>query len=157
MERVITMLRQVKDDPFIAADMIAGLPGEDEQEFERSINFLKTMDFSQLHVFPFSPRPQTALFTARDRVPESVRDARAKTMRDLSAIHFRRYMNRQIGMRAEVIIEEKRNGLWYGLTGNYLKIAVTDTPSEVERGALLPVYLERDLASGLPIGKYFSY
>jgi threonylcarbamoyladenosine tRNA methylthiotransferase MtaB len=156
LAQVITMLREVKEDPFIAADIITGLPGETDAEFEKTLTFLKAMDFSQLHVFPFSPRPQTALFHAQDRVPERVRDERAKLLRSLSAIHLRRYMDRQIGKKVEVIIEDKQKGMWSGLTGNYLKIGIADPPAEIKRGALLPVYLVLDPKSGLPIGRCSS-
>lgn len=149
-------LRDAKDDPFIAADMITGLPGESDNEFERSMEVLKALDFSQLHVFPFSPRPQTALFHARDRVPESVRDERAKLLRDLSTIHFRRYMERQVGKRAEVILENEKNGRWSGLTGNYLHIQVTGVPSDLAKGSLVPVALERDARTYLPVGRFLA-
>ena len=156
LARSVESLRKVKDDPFIAADMITGLPGEDDLQFERSLEMIKALDFSQLHVFPFSPRPQTALFGAKDRVPESVRDQRAKVLRDVSAIHFRRYMERQIGKDACVLLEEQRGDLWYGLTGNYLHVPVFGVPSWVARGALVPVMLERDQRTKLPVGRYVA-
>ncbi|MDD3942394.1 MAG: tRNA (N(6)-L-threonylcarbamoyladenosine(37)-C(2))-methylthiotransferase MtaB [Sphaerochaetaceae bacterium] len=156
LARSVESLRKVKDDPFIAADMITGLPGEDDLQFERSLEMIKALDFSQLHVFPFSPRPQTALFGARDRVPESVRDQRAKVLRDVSAIHFRRYMERQIGKDACVLLEELRGDLWYGLTGNYLHVPVYGVPAWVARGALVPVMLERDQRTKLPVGRYVA-
>ncbi|PKL27695.1 MAG: tRNA (N(6)-L-threonylcarbamoyladenosine(37)-C(2))-methylthiotransferase MtaB [Spirochaetae bacterium HGW-Spirochaetae-2] len=154
MEQAVARLRQVKDDPFIAADIITGLPGETNGEFEKTVEFLKSMDISQLHVFPFSPRPLTALHTAKDKVPESVRDERAKFLRDLSAIHFRRYLNRQIGRDVELIVEEQKGGIWSGLTGNYLKIKVLDTPSWLTRGSLASVHLERDARTGMPVGRF---
>ncbi len=156
LARSVESLRKVKDDPFIAADMITGLPGEDDLQFERSLEMIKALDFSQLHVFPFSPRPQTALFGAKDRVPESVRDQRAKVLRDVSAIHFRRYMERQIGKDACVLLEELRGDLWYGLTGNYLHVPVYGVPAWVARGALVPVMLERDQRTKLPVGRYVA-
>lgn len=156
LARSVESLRKVKDDPFIAADMITGLPGEDDLQFERSLEMIKALDFSQLHVFPFSPRPQTALFGAKDRVPESVRDQRAKVLRDVSAIHFRRYMERQIGKDACVLLEELRGDLWYGLTGNYLHVPAYGVPAWVARGALVPVMLERDQRTKLPVGRYVA-
>lgn len=156
MQQAVARLRQVKDDPFIAADIITGLPGETDGEFEKTVDFLKSMDISQLHVFPFSPRPLTALYTAKDKVPESVRDERAKYLRDLSAIHFRRYLNRQIGKVVELIVEEQKGGVWSGLTGNYLKVKVLDTPSWLSRGSLVSVRLERDARTGMPVGRFLE-
>ena len=156
MQQAVARLRQVKYDPFIAADIITGLPGETDGEFEKTVDFLKSMDISQLHVFPFSPRPLTALYTAKDKVPESVRDERAKYLRDLSAIHFRRYLNRQIGKVVELIVEEQKGGVWSGLTGNYLKVKVLDTPSWLSRGSLVSVRLERDARTGMPVGRFLE-
>lgn len=154
LSAAISLLREVKDDPFIAADVITGLPGEDEQEFLNSMRFLKEHDISQMHVFPFSPRPQTALFQAKDRVPEYIRDERAKKLRELSTIHLRRYMDRQIGKEFELIVEERRSGLWSGLTGNYLKLMVKDVPETVQRGDRITVRLERDQKTLMPIGRF---
>jgi threonylcarbamoyladenosine tRNA methylthiotransferase MtaB len=156
LQQAVARLRQVKDDPFIAADIITGLPGETDGEFEKTVDFLKSMDISQLHVFPFSPRPLTALYTAKDKVPESIRDERAKYLRDLSTIHFRRYLNRQIGKVVELIVEEQKGGIWSGLTGNYLKVKILDTPSWLSRGSLASVHLERDARTGMPVGRFLE-
>ena len=157
LEEAIAMIRQVKDDPFIAADIITGLPGETDEEFEKSVQFLKAMDISQFHVFPFSPRPQTALYNAKDRVTESVRDERAKRLRELSTIHLRRYIDRQIGKELELILEECKNGVWSGLTGNYVKVSVQDVPSSAQRGDRITVRLKRQEKSLLPIGIYIAH
>ncbi len=150
----VSLLRQVKNDPFIAADMISGLPGETEEEFEKSYRVIKELDFSQLHVFPFSPRPQTPLFAAKDRVPEYVRDQRAKKLRALSAIHYRRYMGRQIGQEGEVILEQiQDDSSWRGISGNYLHVVVEDVPNQLKRGALVPVIFEKQAAQIVPIAR----
>lgn len=154
LREAIALLREVKDDPFIAADIITGLPAEDANEFEKSVQFLKEMDISQLHVFPFSPRPQTVLYKAKDRVPESVRDERAKKLRELSAIHLRRYIDRQIGKEFDLIVEERHSDSWSGLTGNYLKVMVKDAPETVQRGDCITVRIERDEKTFLPFGRY---
>lgn len=150
----VETLRRVKEDPFIAADMITGLPGETDEEFARSLEVVRSLDISQMHVFPFSPRPGTALHGARDRVPESVRDERARLLRDLSTVHLRRYMERQIGRNAEVILEKQSGELWSGLTGNYLHVRVSDVPHDLARGDLVVVTLERDNRTRLPAARY---
>ena len=141
VEDLIVKLRQVKDDPFIAADIITGLPGEGDEEFARSLEFYKRNEFSQFHVFPFSPRPQTPLYEAKDRVSESVRDERAKIVRDLSTVHYRRYKSRQIGRSLEAIVEQQQGNRWFGLTGNYLKVALIGLPEGTKRGDLVKVII----------------
>lgn len=150
LEYVISRLREIKGDPFLACDIITGLPGEGDEEFEITRSFLERHGFAMMHVFPFSPRPDTALEHARDRAPESVRDQRAKILRDLSLKLNEDYVSRQVGLENEVILEEHKGGLWYGLTGNYLKIGIKDVPQEAKCGDLLKVRLDSsDMASAI--------
>ena len=128
LEYVIDRLREIKEDPFLACDIITGLPGEGEEEFEATRAFLERHGFAMMHVFPFSPRPDTALENANDRVPESVRDERAGILRNLSSELNRIYVERQVGRENEVILENRRQGKWHALTGNYLKVEVSGVP-----------------------------
>ena len=139
LEYVISRLREVKEDPFLACDIITGLPGEDDKEFEITRSFLERHGFALMHVFPFSPRPDTALENARDKVPESIRDERAAILRELSLKLNKEYVQRQIGRKAEVILEGRRTGKWYGLTGNYIKLDVMGVPDDASVGDLFPV------------------
>lgn len=139
LEYVITQLRRIKDDPFLACDIITGLPGEGPDEFEITRSFLERHGFALMHVFPFSPRPDTALADARDRAPESIRDERALILRNLSARLNRTYVERQVGKQAELILEGRRIGKWHGITGNYLKVDVSGAPDTASVGDLLKV------------------
>ena len=139
LEYVISTLRQIKDDPFLACDIITGLPAEGDEEFEITRSFLERHGFALMHVFPFSPRPDTALYRAKDRVPENIRDERAQILRDLSAKLNRTYTERQVGKEAEIILEGRRLGHWHGLTGNYLKLDVSNVPDGAAVGDLLRV------------------
>jgi threonylcarbamoyladenosine tRNA methylthiotransferase MtaB len=157
MIEVIARIREVKNDPFLAADVITGLPSETDEEFEKTVRFLREQDFSQLHVFPYSPRPLTPLYEAKDRIPESVRDQRASTLRNLSAVQLRRYTRRQVGKQVEVILEDEKDGFWQGLSGNYLKVRVLDSPPEAKHGQRLLVVLEQDSRNpSLTIARYLA-
>ena len=148
LEYVIGRLRQIKDDPFLACDIITGLPGEGDEEFEITRSFLERHGFALMHVFPFSPRPDTALADARDRVPESIRDERAAVLRDLSAELNARYIARQVGRENEMIIEGRRTGAWYGLTGNYMKVTLRNPAADLDVGDLVRVRL---ISSGVAV------
>ncbi|MFA5699345.1 MAG: tRNA (N(6)-L-threonylcarbamoyladenosine(37)-C(2))-methylthiotransferase MtaB [Sphaerochaeta sp.] len=137
LREILTRLKTIKDDPFLAADVITGLPAEGEAEFEETYSFLEEFGFSALHVFPFSPRPDTPLFEAKDRVPESVRDERAKILRDLSTRLHHAYLLRQVGKEAEVIVQNRKGGSWYGVAGNYVDVQIVNAPLFAERGMLL--------------------
>ena len=139
LEYVISRLREIKDDPFLACDIITGLPGEGDEEFEISRSFLERHGFALMHVFPFSPRPDTALYRAKDRVPENIRDDRALVLRELSSKLNAAYVGRQVGKQAEIILEGRRLGHWHGLTGNYMKLDVSGVPEGADVGDLFKV------------------
>ena len=120
VEHIIERMRDAKDDPFIACDVIAGLPGEGEREFMETYDFLDRNGFAAMHVFPYSPRPGTPLYGARDRAEERVRDERAEKLRELSARHSQEYIKRQMGKMLEILVENGSEGT----TGNYLKGSV---------------------------------
>ena len=120
VEHIIERMRDAKDDPFIACDVIAGLPGEGDREFMETYDFLDRNGFAAMHVFPYSPRPGTPLYGARDRAEERVRDERAEKLRELSARHSQEYIKRQMGKRLEILVENGSEGT----TGNYLKGSV---------------------------------
>lgn len=137
LTRVVERLRQVKDDPFLAADVITGLPAEDDEEFEKTYRFFAGQKFAQMHVFPFSPRPDTALYLAKDKVPESVRDQRAARLRELSATLHTDYLVRQSGKETEVVLQNRKGGHWYGVSGNYIDVKVIDAPPFSREGSLV--------------------
>ena len=120
VEHIIERMRDAKDDPFIACDVIAGLPGEGDREFMETYDFFDRNGFAAMHVFPYSPRPGTPLYGARDRAEERVRDERAEKLRELSARHSQEYIKRQMGKRLEILVENGSEGT----TGNYLKGSV---------------------------------
>lgn len=139
---IVERLREVKNDPFIACDIITGLPGEGEEEFQETYDFLEKYSFAAFHVFPYSPRKGTDLYGRKDRPEERVRDERAEKLRKLSQVHQRRYLSRQEGRILEVLVEVTRNGLYYGTTGNYLKAEVVSrsgrrlVPGSLEKGVV---------------------
>ncbi|MDT4762358.1 tRNA (N(6)-L-threonylcarbamoyladenosine(37)-C(2))-methylthiotransferase MtaB [Sphaerochaeta sp. PS] len=152
LSSILDRLRLAKDDPFIAADVITGLPGEGDEEFEETFRYFSEQQFAQMHVFPFSPRPDTPLFKASDRVPESLRDSRALRLRELSDRLYNSYVQRQIGKEAEVILQNRKAGSWYGLSGNYLEVKVPNAPLFAREGLLVRgVFAPLDEGTGKPI------
>jgi threonylcarbamoyladenosine tRNA methylthiotransferase MtaB len=131
--RAAAALRGVKDDPFLAADMITGFPGETEEDFISSISLARGAGFSALHVFPFSPRKGTEAAGLAGQVPERVRSERAKRLLAVSRELGRAYRSRWVGREVEVLIEESRAGcgdILRGTTSNYLKVIVQGMDGE---------------------------
>lgn len=139
---IIKRLREVKDDPFIACDIIAGLPGERDEDAEETYRFLLENDFAAMHVFPYSPREGTPLYNSKNFVEERVRDERAARLRLLSTRQERAYIERQKGKEVEIIAE--KNG--FGTTGNYLKAEILSLSSspvvegELYRGRVTSIF-----------------
>ncbi len=139
--QAVRLLREVKEDPFLAADVIAGFPGESEEDFLETYSLVEELDLSKLHVFPFSPRPATAAFDFKDHVPERIRDERVHRLIALSQRSHVRYMQRWLGREVRVVLE-RRSGeageqSWQGLSENYLKVTVQNLPEEQARAGNL--------------------
>jgi len=121
--RLVEAARAAIPDLAVTSDIIVGFPGEDEDAFRASYDFVAAMEFARLHVFPYSPRPGTAAACLPDQVPPEVRRARARAMRELGAEQASRFRQRFIGRAMEVLWEQRRrDGLWTGLTDNYLRV-----------------------------------
>lgn len=131
----VDALRARCKDPFIAADFITGLPGEGSTEAEETVQLIKACEFSQLHVFPYSPRPGTELYGSSEHVAESIRDERAAQLRSLSHVFHHRYLNRWLGEELDAVLEQEKSGYWQAIGGNYLRVQIAGVPEDVT-GAL---------------------
>ena len=121
--RLVEVARAAVPDLAVTTDVIVGFPGEDEIAFRTSCDFVAAMEFARLHVFPYSPRPGTAAVRLPGRVVRVVRDARARAMRELGAEQAFRFRQRFVGREMVVLWEQRRrDGLWPGLTDNYLRV-----------------------------------
>ena len=142
VREAVKLLRDVKNDPFIAADLIVGLPGESEDDFMDSYRLIEGLEFSQLHIFPYSQRPGTALFNAKDRVPERITGERTGRVRNLASGLHKRYLERWQGREVDVILEKyiegsgkaclarTNSGFWSGLSENYLHVILKGLDSD---------------------------
>ncbi|MBN2552813.1 MAG: tRNA (N(6)-L-threonylcarbamoyladenosine(37)-C(2))-methylthiotransferase MtaB [Spirochaetales bacterium] len=148
VRRAVELLREVKEDPFLAADVIVGFPGETEEDFQASRRLVESLGLSKLHVFPFSPRPGTAAEHPKDPVPERIRDRRAGELLRLSDTLHERYKERWVGRKLEVVLEREGSssepGVWRGLSQNYLRVLVEGIPGQAGRmGALVQTVIDR--------------
>jgi threonylcarbamoyladenosine tRNA methylthiotransferase MtaB len=121
------LLRAAKNDPFLACDIIAGFPGENQGEFEKTFEFCRKAGFAWIHAFPFSRRPGTAAWNFTDLVSEQEADLRVERLGELALEGRKRYVRRWLGKETEVIPEEaqgKISGFAAGVSANYLKILI---------------------------------
>jgi threonylcarbamoyladenosine tRNA methylthiotransferase MtaB len=131
----VAALRATRDDPFLAADIIAGFPGETEAEFEETFAFCRDMDFAWIHAFPFSARPGTKAFDMRPKVPERLAGERVARLNALAKAGKAAYVQRWIGKTIPLILEK---GEEEGTTANYLKATVLGIPAALAPAALIP-------------------
>jgi threonylcarbamoyladenosine tRNA methylthiotransferase MtaB len=148
----VDRLRRAKDDPFIAADMLVGYPGEKEDDFALSRSLVERLGFSQLHVFPFSPRPGTPAAVLKYQVPERVRGQRAGILGEISRRLAAEYRARWGGRDIEALLEKGCGDRWLGVCGNYLKTWIAGIPHGAARGSLVRATLGRDEEDGRYLG-----
>jgi threonylcarbamoyladenosine tRNA methylthiotransferase MtaB len=131
----VRKLRSVKSNPFIAADLIVGFPGESDADHRRTVGMVEDLRPAGLHVFPFSARPGTDAFGMGDRVPERIAGERAAELRALAAEGLLRYGREAVGSRLDVVVEKRDElrGEWEGLSDNYLSVRGLLPPRESGR------------------------
>ena len=122
------ILREIFDHPAITTDVIAGFPGETEEEFEETRRFLETVRFYEMHVFKYSKRQGTKAAVMKDQVSEQVKARRSDVLLELERTMSREYRERFVGSRILVLFEEETEigGKWYmiGHTPQYVRAAL---------------------------------
>ncbi len=127
----VLALRKYFDDPAITTDVIAGFPGETDEEFDTTVAFVKKVAFSDMHIFKFSPRKNTKAAVMDGQLSEDIKNKRSDVLLDLALEGAGRYMKSHIGRTEEVLLEEEKTILgkkyMIGHTPDYIPVAV---PSE---------------------------
>jgi len=116
-------IRSVLPDMAFTTDVIVGFPQETDEEFQTTYNFIKEVGYSELHVFPYSPRKNTPAARMTGQVADQVKTDRVHALLDLSKELHQAYAKRFIGRELEVIFEEiDKEGYLQGHASNYLKV-----------------------------------
>jgi threonylcarbamoyladenosine tRNA methylthiotransferase MtaB len=108
----------------LGTDVIVGFPGEENRDFEETYNLLMNLPFAYFHVFSYSDRQHAKSSKYDDKVPAEKIKKRSQQLRELSSRKRNFYLQRFIGKEQEVLFEQKKNGLWTGLTDNYIRVKV---------------------------------
>ncbi|MDR2198483.1 MAG: MiaB/RimO family radical SAM methylthiotransferase [Deltaproteobacteria bacterium] len=143
-------LRERYPDMSLGTDLVAGFPGETEEDFQATLSLLRSLSLSYHHVFPFSERPGTLAFFMEPKIAPEVKKARAGI---LKAADFRKrsaFLASQAGKKALILAEgrrEEKSGLERGLTGNYVKVLIRG-PAPLRKGVLYPGLLKTSAAPG---------
>ena len=154
IERTLTLLRSVRDDPFLACDIITGFPGETGAEFEKTFSLCQRAGFAWIHAFPFSPRPGTAAYDLPGKPDERDARQRVESLTELARKGRREYLGRWEGREVEAIVETGKGlakGFVPGLSENYLKLLVSCSGEEVPRpGASVHCRIGKPIIGGEP-------
>lgn len=128
----VEQIKKVMPHACIGVDVIVGFPGETDQHFLDTYNFLNELDISYLHVFTYSERENTVAATMDGVVPKKVRSKRSKMLRGLSVKKRRAFYESEIGTNRTVLFEsENKEGYIHGFTENYVKVKAPWNPELV--------------------------
>jgi len=123
-QRTIDLIKGTIPEAAITTDILVGFPGETDEEFEQSYSFCQRAGFANIHVFPFSPRPDTVAATMPDQVKHDIKQRRNQRMLELSRTSRDRFCEQFLGQTMPVLWEQETrpgSGIYSGLTGNYIR------------------------------------
>jgi len=139
----VERIKSHNPDTCIGVDVIVGFPGETEEEFLTTVNYLNQLDISYLHVFTYSERANTTARKMADAIPIKIRRDRSKQLQILSNKKRRAFYETQLGKTKSVLFEgEENEGTMYGFTENYVKVKTTfnaDLVNQIKAVKLLDI------------------
>lgn len=146
-EEKVAIIKKVIPNASIGADVIAGFPGETEEEFSSTYKFLEESDLSYLHAFTYSPRSNTPAAMMKPVVKSSVATGRSHMLQELSGKMALRFAGSNKGLTASVLWESRdSDGVISGFTGNYLR--VSSSSPDITEGEITDVMLTEPDSKG---------
>lgn len=138
---IVGRIRDNFKNPSITTDVMVGFPGETEEEFKESLEFVTNIGFAKVHVFPYSRRSGTVADRMPDQIQNAVKEQRAKIMADATEEKRLEFMKSQVGCVCEVLFERPdSNGMYEGYSRNYTPV-FADTKGEDVSGKCLNVLI----------------
>jgi len=124
-QRAVNLIKDTIPDAAITTDIMVGFPGESDEEFEQNYSFCQQAGFANIHVFPYSPRPETAAAGMPEQIKDKVKQERNQRMLELSRSSQRKFREHFFGQTMLVLWEKETqpgSGIYSGLTGNYIRV-----------------------------------
>lgn len=143
-KKIAYIREKLGDDVFIGIDVIVGFPGESEEHFQETYQFLKKdIRPAFIHLFPYSRRPGTPAATMKNQVQDAVKTMRVKQLESLCKEQHQHFLTSQVGKKAKVLFESSdKNGYMYGFSENYVKIKIKYKPELVNK--IIPLTIEEE-------------
>jgi len=123
--KTIDLVKEMIAEVAITTDIMVGFPGESDEEFEQSYSFCRQAGFANIHVFPFSPRPETAAARMPGQIKDKIKQERNQRMLELSQNSRRRFCEQFLGQIMPALWEKETSpgsGIYSGLTSNYIRV-----------------------------------
>jgi len=146
-QQSVASIRAMMPEAAITTDLIVGFPGETEDEFGESYDLCRQMEFARIHVFPYSPRKETLAALMPGQVNERVKKQRSGKMLALAKESAQNFHQRFLGETMPVLWEKQSDGIWSGLTDNYIKVYTKSDKDLTNQ--LLPVKLVKINGDGV--------
>lgn len=121
-KEIVRLLRNTYSDVNLTTDIIVGFPGETDEEFNKTYQFLKEIKFYKMHVFKYSPRKGTKAAVMPNQISGDMKEERSKKLIELSDRNEIEYNKSYIGKNVEVLFEEEKDGMYKGHTQNYIMV-----------------------------------
>lgn len=121
-EESVNKIRKYFDNPAITTDVIVGFPGETEEEFNKTFDYLKKIKLYQMHIFPFSRRSGTKAYDMPNQIPEQIKHTRVEILKKLDEQNRDSFENNMIGKIEQVLFEQRAGEYFEGHTKNYVKL-----------------------------------
>ena len=118
----VNYIFKIFKNPSITTDIIVGFPGETEEEFKESLDFIERIGFSRVHIFPYSKRPGTKAATMENQLSREEKKARVKRMEEVAKKSTEKFLQNQIGKTLEILFETKKNDIYNGYSKNYCMV-----------------------------------
>ena len=118
----VRLLRDYFDRPGITTDLIVGFPGETEEEFVQTLDFVKKCAFSAMHIFPYSRRTGTPAAAMAGQCSNAVKEDRAHRAGEVARGLHQTWLESWVGQTLPVLFEEEKDGLWRGHAPNYTEV-----------------------------------
>lgn len=129
----INEIRNIREDISITTDVIVGFPNETEEDFNNTYEFIKKVNFSKLHVFPYSIREGTKAALMPNQIDNNIKKERVNKLLKLSKELEVNYMNKYINKEIKVLIETFNNGIIEGHTSNYLLVKTIGNIEDINK------------------------
>ena len=119
---MVNNIKKLRPGISLSTDIIVGFPGETDEDFNDTLELSKEVGFSKIHVFPYSDRTGTVASRMKNKVDGNIKKQRVHKLMELSNELERQYFEENLNKEVEVLIEEEKEGYFYGFTSNYIPL-----------------------------------